>query len=50
MDTLVVELARWLVRSGRYQRAAFVAMDTVQDVRSVLDCLGRQLLTVIPVL
>ena len=41
---LAIELARWLVRTGRYQRAAFVSMETYQDVRSVLDSLGHQLL------
>ncbi|MBI3246550.1 MAG: tetratricopeptide repeat protein [Deltaproteobacteria bacterium] len=41
---LVVELARWLVRSRRYQRAAFVSLETYTDARSVLDSLGRQLL------
>lgn len=42
---LVVELARWLVRSGRYQRAAFVSLETYTDARGVLDSLGRQLLS-----
>ena len=43
---LAIELARWLVRSGRFQRAAFVSVEThnVQDVRGVLDAIGRQLL------
>ena len=41
---LAIELARWLVRTGRYERAAFVSMETYQDVRSVLDSLGHQLL------
>jgi len=40
--TLAVELARWLVRTGRFRRAAFVSLETVSDVRSVLDSLGRQ--------
>lgn len=41
-----VELARWLVRSGRFARAAFVSVEpqNVQDVRGVLDAIGRQLL------
>jgi tetratricopeptide (TPR) repeat protein len=43
---LAVELVRWLVRSGRFQRAAFVSVETqnVQDVKGVLDAIGRQLL------
>jgi tetratricopeptide (TPR) repeat protein len=43
---LAIELARWLVRSGRFGRAAFVSVEThnVQDVRGVLDAIGRQLL------
>ncbi|HEV7857606.1 MAG TPA: tetratricopeptide repeat protein [Pyrinomonadaceae bacterium] len=42
--TLAVELVRWLVRVGRFRRAAFVSMDQYTDARSVLDSLGRQLL------
>lgn len=44
--TLAVELARWLVRSGRFGRAAFVSVEpqNVQDVKGVLDAIGRQLL------
>ena len=42
---LTVELARWLLRSGRFGRAAFVSVESqnVQDVRGVLDAIGRQL-------
>jgi len=42
---LAVELARWLVRSGRFRRAAFVSVEphNVQDVKGVLDAAGRQL-------
>lgn len=42
---LAVELTRWLVRTGRFQRAAFVSVEpqNVQDVKGVLDALGRQL-------
>jgi hypothetical protein len=42
---LTVELARWLVRSGRFGRAAFVSVESqnVQDVKGVLDAIGRQL-------
>jgi tetratricopeptide (TPR) repeat protein len=39
-----VELARWLVRTGRFRRTAFVSLETVSDMRSVLDSLGRQVL------
>lgn len=42
--TLAVELARWLVRVGRFRRAAFVSLEQYTDARSVLDGLGRQLL------
>src|SRR4029434_7715252 len=42
--TLAVELARWLVRTGRFQRAAFVSLEAVSEARAVLDSLGRQLL------
>lgn len=42
--TLAVELARWLVRTGRFGRAAFVSLEEYTDSRSALDCLGRQLL------
>lgn len=42
---LATELARWLVQSGRFQRAAFVSVEpqNVQDVKGVLDVIGRQL-------
>lgn len=42
--TLAVELARWLVRTGRFRRAAFVSLEQYTDARGVLDSLGRQLL------
>ena len=42
--TLAVELARWLVRTGRYKRAVFVCMEDIYDVRTVVDQIGRQLL------
>jgi tetratricopeptide (TPR) repeat protein len=43
---LATELTRWLVRSGRFERAAFVSVEphNVQDVKGVLDAIGRQLL------
>ena len=42
--TLTVELARWLVRTNRFERAAFVSLEQYIDARGVLDELGRQLL------
>jgi tetratricopeptide (TPR) repeat protein len=42
--TLAVELARWLVRVGRFRRAAFVSLEQYTDARGVLDGLGGQLL------
>ncbi len=42
--TLAVELARWLTRTGRFARAAFVNLERYRDVRAVLDTLGHQLL------
>ena len=42
--TLAAELARWLVRTGRFDRAAFVSMEEYTDARTALDSLGRQLL------
>jgi len=41
--TLAVELAQWLVQSQRYQRAAFVSLESVQETRAVVDGIGRQL-------
>lgn len=41
---LAAELARWLVRTGRLRRAAFVSLEQYTDARAVLDSLGRQLL------
>ena len=42
---LATELARWLVQSSRFQRAAFVNVEpqSVLDVREVLDVIGCQL-------
>jgi hypothetical protein len=42
---LTTELARWLVRSHRFGRAAFVSVESqnVLDVRGVLDAIARQL-------
>ncbi|UCH94270.1 MAG: CHAT domain-containing protein, partial [Candidatus Aminicenantes bacterium] len=41
--TLAAELARWLVRTHRFDRAAFVSVEDVYDVRPVVDRMGRQL-------
>jgi tetratricopeptide (TPR) repeat protein len=40
---LAAELARWLVESHRFRRAAFVTLETHLEARGVLDTLGRQL-------
>ncbi len=42
--TLAVELARWLVQSRRFKRAAFVCLEHLGETRAVLDGIGRQLL------
>jgi len=42
--TLAVELVRWLVRIGRFERAAFVSLDHHPDARAALFELGPQLL------
>lgn len=41
--TLAAELARWLARTGRFQRAAFVSLEGHLGAREALDSLGRQL-------
>jgi tetratricopeptide (TPR) repeat protein len=41
--TLAVELARWLVRTGRFGRAGFVSLEHYRDAKAVVDTLGRQL-------
>lgn len=43
---LAAELTRWLVRSGRFSRAAFISVESqnVQDVKGIIDSIGRQLL------
>ena len=43
---IAVELARWLVRSGRFERAAFVSLEPheVQTTQGMLQVLGSQLL------
>lgn len=42
--TLAAELARWLVRTDRFRRAAFVSLESYTDARGLIDSLGRQLL------
>jgi tetratricopeptide (TPR) repeat protein len=42
--TLAAELARWLTRTARFARAAFVSLEHHRDARAVLDTLGHQLL------
>lgn len=42
--TLAVELARWLVQTRRFERAAFVSLEEYTDARGVLMKLGQQLL------
>jgi tetratricopeptide (TPR) repeat protein len=41
--TLAAELARWLVATHRFRRAAFVSLETHSEARSVLFALGEQL-------
>jgi ABC-type molybdenum transport system ATPase subunit/photorepair protein PhrA len=41
--TLASELARWLVATRRFARAAFVSLEHALDVRSVIFALGEQL-------
>ncbi len=41
--TLATELARWLLRTRRFGRLAFVSFETLRDVRSAIDVLGKQL-------
>jgi hypothetical protein len=43
--TLAVELAGWLVQTGRYDRAAWLSLEKVHDVRAAVDALGRQLVS-----
>ncbi len=42
--TLGAELARWLVKTNRFDRAAFVSLEDCGDTRTVMDALGRRLL------
>ncbi len=42
--TLAVETAQWMVRTGRFRRAAFVSLEHYSDARGVLLMIGQQLL------
>jgi tetratricopeptide (TPR) repeat protein len=42
--TLAVELARWLIRTHRFDRAVFVSVEKIYDVRTVIDQIGQQLI------
>jgi len=42
--TLAAELARWLTRTARFERAVFVSLERCRDARAVLDSIGHQLL------
>jgi hypothetical protein len=42
--TLAAELARWLTRTARFERAVFVSLEKHRDARAVLDTIGHQLL------
>ncbi len=41
--TLATELARWLLRTRRFEKLAFVSFETLRDARSAIDALGKQL-------
>jgi len=43
--TLAAEFARWMVRSQQVRRAAFVSVETHGNAPSVVDALGKQLVT-----
>jgi len=42
--TIAVELARWLLRTDRCRRVAFVSLEAHGSAPAILDSLGRQLL------
>ncbi len=42
--TLAAELARWLIRTGRFDRAAFVSLENYVGLHSMIHDLGNQLL------
>jgi tetratricopeptide (TPR) repeat protein len=41
---IAIELARWLIRSSRFERGCFVCMETYVDTRGLVDSIGKQLL------
>ena len=41
---VAVELARWLVQCRRFERCAFVSVETYTHERAIVDILGKQLL------
>ncbi|MCP4620717.1 MAG: tetratricopeptide repeat protein, partial [Bradyrhizobium sp.] len=41
---LACELARWLVITGRFQRAVFLTLEEAPNQRALLDAIGQQLL------
>ncbi len=41
--TLATELARWLCRTRRFGRLAFVSFEFLSDTRAAIDALGKQL-------
>lgn len=41
---LAVELARWLLETGRVAKVAFVCLEHLAETKAVLDSIGRQLL------
>ena len=43
MTALAAEFARWMVRSQRMRRAAFVSVETHGNQRAVVEALGKQL-------
>lgn len=42
--TLAAELARWMLRTGRFDRLAFVSFEGLRDVRTIILLLGNQLI------
>lgn len=42
--TLATEFARWMLRTRRFGRLAFVSFEFLNDVRAAIDLLGKQLI------
>ncbi len=42
--TLATEFARWMLRTRRFGRLAFVSFEFLSDVRAAIDLLGKQLI------